>query len=291
MPKFLGNFESGSAEWLALREGDAVVTGTLVGQICGVNPWESAYTAWAKATGKIPSEVKQSLAMRIGQLFEEPVKQLWLEQNPDYRIESNVGTWSHDENDWARANPDGMLIWPNGIRGILEIKTARIPFDEMPLHYKYQVLWYCYVMGVTRGKLVALFAGNELREFDIEFDLFEFSTIMAAVKRWRESVLSDVRPEWDGSDSTYQTVRDLSPRDVDDMPVDLGDLGVHLQNAQADADKAYAHLQMLKSATLDNLGSASRGVVIVGEQEYVVCSRSVNKNGVVSLTVKKGKNV
>jgi hypothetical protein len=161
MPKFLGNFESGSAEWLALREGDAVVTGTLVGQICGVNPWESAYTAWAKATGKIPSEVKQSLAMRIGQLFEEPVKQLWLEQNPDYRIESNVGTWAHDEHGWARANPDGMLIWPNGVRGILEIKTARIPFDEVPLHYKYQVLWYCYVMGVTRGKLVALFAGNE----------------------------------------------------------------------------------------------------------------------------------
>jgi hypothetical protein len=42
---------------------------------------------------------------------------------------------------------------------------------------------------------------------------------------------------------------------------------------------------------LDNLGSASRGVVNVGGEEYVVCTRSVNKNGVVSLTVKKGKNV
>ena len=71
----------------------------------------------------------------------------------------------------------------------------------------------------------------------------------------------------------------------------MGDLGIHLQNAQSDADKAYAHLQMLKSAALDNMGSASRGVVYVGDREYVVCSRSVNKNGVVSLTVKKGKNV
>jgi len=291
MPKFLGKHESGSAEWLALREGDAVVTGTLVGQICGVNPWESAYTAWAKATGRIPNEVKQSLAMRFGQVFEEPIKQVWLEQNPEYKIQSDVGTWAEDMNDWARANPDGLLTWPDGRKGILEIKTSAFPFDELPLHYKYQVLWYMWVMGVTKGKVVALFGGKDLREFDVDFDPYEFSAIMVAVKRWRESVLSDTKPEWDGSDSTYQTVRDLSPRDVSDEPFDLGDLGVHLQNAQNDADRAYAHLQMLKSATLDNMGSASRGVVNVGGEEYVVCSRSVNKNGVVSLTVKKGKNV
>jgi putative phage-type endonuclease len=291
MPKFLGSFEPGSAEWLALREGDAVVTGTLVGQICGVNPWESAYTAWAKATGRIPNEVKQSRAMRLGQLLEEPIIRLWHEENPDYQIEHEVGTWSEDMSDWARANPDGLLYWPDGTKGILEIKTSAFPFDELPLHYRYQVLWYMWVMGLTKGKVVALFGGRELKEFDVAFDPYEFSAMMVAVKRWRECVLNDVRPEWDGSDSTYQTVRDLSPRDVSDEPVDLGDLGMHLQNAQSDADKAYAHLQMLKSATLDNMGSASRGVVNVGGEEYVVCSRSVNKNGVVSLTVKKGKNV
>jgi hypothetical protein len=146
-------------------------------------------------------------------------------------------------------------------------------------------------MGLTKGKVVVLFGGRDLREFDIEFDAYEFSAMMVAVMRWRECVLKDSKPDWDGSDSTYQTVRDLSPREVTDVPVELGDLGMHLQNAQADADKAYAHLQMLKSITLDNLGSASRGVVNVGGEEYVVCSRSVNKNGVVSLTVKKGKNV
>jgi hypothetical protein len=183
------------------------------------------------------------------------------------------------------------LYYPDGTKGILEIKTSAFPFDELPLHYKYQVLWYMWVMGLTKGKVVALFAGRDLREFDVEFDPYEFSAIMVAVKRWREAVFNDEKPEWDGSDSTYQTVRDLSPRDVSDEPFDLGDLGVHLQNAQSDADKAYAHLQMLKSATLDNMGSASRGVVNVGGEEYVVCSRSVNKNGVVSLTVKKGKNV
>ncbi len=74
MAKLLGNFESGSAEWLALREGEAVVTGTLAGIVCGWSQWESPFTAWAKATGRIPSEVKQSLAMRFGQVFESGIK-------------------------------------------------------------------------------------------------------------------------------------------------------------------------------------------------------------------------
>lgn len=290
MPKFLGNHESGSAEWLALREGEGVVTGTLVGQIAGLNPWESAFTAWAKATGKIPNQVKQSLAMRFGQVFEEPIKQVWSEQNPAYVIHSNVGTWAHNDFDWARANPDGLLTYPDGSEGILEIKTARVPFDEVPPHYVAQVLWYCFVMGLKKAKLVALFSGNDLREFDIEFNEWDFSALFEAVLRWRECVLNDTKPDWDGSASTFETVKLLNPT-IEDSGADLGDLGQHLQNAQSEFDKAAELLQELKSRTLDSMGEAKFGFVDVSGEQYVVCTRSVNRNGVVSLTVKKGKNV
>lgn len=290
MAKFLGNHESGSVEWLALREGEAVVTGTLVGQICGLNPWESAFTAWAKATGKIPNQVKQSLAMRFGQVFEEPIKTVWAELNPEFKIESDVGTWAHDKFEWARANPDGLLTWPDGSKGILEIKTARVPFDEVPPHYRAQVLWYCFVMGLDKGKLVALFSGNDLKEFDIEFDQWEFDAMFAAVERWRDCVLTETKPGWDGSASTYETVKAINT-DTADTAVDLGDLGVHVQNAQTDFDKAAELLQELKSRTLDALGEAKTGFLEVSGEQYVVCTRSVNRNGVVSLTIKKGKNV
>lgn len=290
MAKFLGEFEAGSAQWLALREEPGVVTGTLVGQIAGLNPWESAFTAWAKATGKIPNEVKQSRAMRLGQLLEEPIKQLWLEENPGWELESAVGTWAHDVMDWARANPDGVLTDSNGGKWLLEVKTARVPFDEVPPHYKAQVLWYMFVMDIPRAKLVALFSGNDLRTFDIEFDQWEFDALLAAAVRWRDCVLDDVKPGWDGSASTYETVKALNT-DTADVAVDLGDLGIHLQNAQTDFDKAAELLQELKSRTVDALQDASKGFVEVGGEQYVVCTRSVNKNGVVSLTVKKGKNV
>ena len=103
-------------------------------------------------------------------------------------------------------------------------------------------------------------------------------------------MLAEKKPDWDGSASTFETVKALNP-DVSDSAVDLGDLGVHLQNAQADFDRAGLLLQELKSRTIDALGSAKSGFVEVGGEQYVVCSRSVNKNGVVSLTVKKGQNV
>ena len=290
MAKLLGNFESGSAEWLALREGEAVVTGTLAGIVCGWSQWESPFTASAKATGRIPSEVKQSLAMRFGQVFESPIKQVWSELNPEFVIHDDVGTYAHDDHDWARANPDGLLTYPDGSMGVLEIKTARVPFDEVPLNYRAQVLWYCWVMGLRKAKLVALFSGNDLKEFDIEFDDFEFAGMLSAVERWRKCVLDDVKPEWDGSANTLETVKFLNPG-VAESGVDLGDLGISVQNAQSEFDLAQTHLNEMKSRTLDALGDSKYGFVEVSGEQYVVCTRAVNRNGVVSLSIKKGKNV
>jgi len=290
MAKLLGNFESGSAEWLALREGEAVVTGTLAGIVCGWSQWESPFSAWAKATGRIPSEVKQSLAMRFGQVFESGIKQVWSELNPKFVIHDDVGTFAHDDHDWARANPDGLLTYPDGSMGVLEIKTARVPFDEVPLNDRAQVLWYCWVMGLRKAKLVALFSGNDLKEFDIEFDDFEFAGMLSAVERWRKCVLDDVKPEWDGSANTLETVKFLNPG-LADSGVDLGDLGISVQNAQSEFDEAQTHLNEMKSRTLDALGDSKYGYVEVSGEQYVVCTRAVNRNGVVSLSIKKGKNV
>lgn len=282
MANFLGNFESGSDDWLALREGAGVVTGTLVGTVNGLNPWESAFTAWAKATGKISSEITQSLPMRFGQVFEAGIKQVWSEVS-GFQVQSDIGTWSHDNYAWARANPDGF--WLDGdAKGILEIKTARVPFDEVPPHYRAQVLWYMWVMGMTDqpAKLVALFSGNDLQTFDIYWNQFEFDALFAGVERWREKVLADQKPDWDGSQSTFDTVKKLNT-DLVAESEELGQLGVELKLAQIRADEAYTHLMELKSRTLDALQNAKYGYV----DDVLVAVRSVNKNGVVSLTVKK----
>ena len=286
MAKFLGNFESGSAEWLALRSEPGVVTGTLAGTVCGVNPWESPFTAWAKATGKIPSEVKKTMAMECGTEFEPGIKNIWARHNPTWIIDGDVGTWSHDDFDWARANPDGIVTDPNGYKRILEVKTAKMVFTEVPLHYRYQVWWYQWVMDLTEHPaiLIALFSGNDLQTFEIDFDAEAFDGILAAVDRWRDHVLTLKKPDWDGSQSTFETVKLLNPEIVDSSE-DLGDLGQHLFLAQDRFDQAEAELRELKSRTLDAMGDAKYGY----SHEILVATRSVNRNGIVSLTVKKGK--
>lgn len=280
---FLGEFESGSPEWLALRDQPGVVTGTLAGVVAGLSPWESAFTAWAKQTKRISSEVKQSRAMRLGQLKESVVKQLWLEENPGYKLHE-VGTWAHKEHDWCRANPDGVLEFLDGELVLMEIKTARAPFDVLPAHYVAQVQWYMWVLGLKRA-IVVVEAFNDIQQFDILADEFFQQGLFEAADRFRASVINDVKPDWDGSESTYQTVRAMNPNATDDV-VDLGELGVNLSNAQKAFDVAESELRSFKSATLDALGSACRGVVNVDGEEYVVVTRSVNKNGVVSMKVK-----
>jgi putative phage-type endonuclease len=279
--KLIGVFENGSPEWHGLREQG--VGGSQVGTCLGLNPWESAFTAWARTVGKI--EPKEStLAMRLGNLFEPVIKQAWLSDNPSYTI-YETGTWQSTKPgyEWCHANPDGILVDANGELEILEIKMSRYPWTEVPAHYKAQVLWYMWVLGIRKAKLVALFGGNDIQTFEIAWDDFVAEANVAAVKRWWNCVQEERQPDWDGSTSTYETVRELNP-DIDSgKTVDLGQLGVELWKAQDELDKATSFLTELKTRTLDFMGDAKTGVV----NDEVVAVRSSRNGGSPFLTIKK----
>lgn len=275
----LGSFVSGSDEWHELRSQG--VGGSQVGTVLGLNPWESAFTLWAKTCGLIEDR-ESSLVMRAGSFFERPIKEFWLQENPGYEI-LETGTWRSKSHPFAHANPDGILKSPDGSLAILEIKTSRYPWNEIPPHYKAQVLWYMAVLGIKNGKLVAWVSGSEFHEFDIEWNEFEANVMFTAVKRWWDCVQSGEQPEWDGSTSTYETVKLLHP-DIDpDGVVELGELGVALVNAQSDVDAATALVTELKSRTLDAMGDAKSGVV----DDRVVAVRSSRNGGTPFLTIKK----
>lgn len=277
--KLIGEFESGSAEWHELRASG--VGGSQVGAIMGLNPWESAFSLWAKQLGLIEDRAS-SLAMRAGNFFERPVKEFWLTENPGWTL-FETGTWQSKQYPWCHANPDGILVDENGELVLLEIKTSRYPMGELPAHYRAQVLWYLWILGLKRAKLVAWVSGSEFEEFDIVFDQFEADVMFAAVKRWWDCVESGEQPEWDGSTATYEIVRQLHP-DIDvDGVVDLGELGVALVNAQSDVDSAQTLLNELKSRTLDFMGDAKTGMV----DDRVVAVRSARNGGIPFLTVKK----
>jgi putative phage-type endonuclease len=280
---FLGNYESGSEEWHKLRNDDAAIGGSDIGAIAGLSPWESAITKWAKKTGKISDELEPNMSMRLGNKLEKPILEIFAEEHPDYEIYT-TGTWAHKEFSWQRANPDALYRKPDGTWGIIEVKFSRDYWSEVPQHYRAQVLWYMNVFAIQEAVLVAL-AGSSYQEFDVEWDSFEATSLIAAAYRFRESVLKEEMPDWDGSNSTFETIRAMNPK-IEDGEEHLDELGVHYFNALSDYEQTEKRLTELKSRVLKAMGGKKRGIVY---GEHAISLRARGMGNPYLHNEKKGK--
>lgn len=281
---FLGNFISGSPEWHELRDGKGVISGSEIGAILGLSPFTSAVTLWAQKTGRLPNQIVGNTAMRLGQLVEPAIFTLFQEQHPEYQV-YEVGTYAHKENNWAHANPDGVVVdSATNETYILEIKHTATYWDSVPEHYKAQVFWYMWVTGLKRAVFAVVNAGR-YKEYWVEWDQFEFDAIFHRVLDFRTRIFADEQPDWDGSESTYETTRALAP-DLEARDEELGTLGIELVNAQTDFDKAETHLREMKSRTIEALNGAKNGTV----DGVVVATLSQRSGGLPFLTIKKAKN-
>jgi putative phage-type endonuclease len=278
----LGDFANGSQEWHDLRNEPGVVGGSDIGAIAGLSTWESAITKWAKKTGQIPDEVTPNMSMKLGTILESPILNLFADEHPELTI-WETGTWANKEHPWARSNPDGIYQTEDGQLGIIEVKFSRDYWSGVPQAYRAQVLWYMRVFGIKQAKLVAL-AGSSYMEFDIEWDEFEAQTLWDAAVRFRQACLDMKMPYWDGSNSTLETIRALSPG-ISDSEVDLDDLGMHYLNSVDELEKATVKTTELKARVIQAMDGAKRGLVF-GEHLLSLRSRA---GGAPYLHHEKGK--
>ena len=278
----LGTFANQSPEWYALRNEPGVISGSEIGTILGLSPWTSAITLWAEKTGKIERSVVPNTAMRLGTLVEPAIRQLYEESHPDHVV-VEVGTYAAKGFEWMHANPDGICLDENGEGYILEIKHTATYWDAIPEHYKAQVFWYMGVFNLKRAVFAVVNAGR-YKEYELVWDDFEYSAIIQQVARFRQYVFENVQPDWDGSESTYETVRQLSPG-IESRDEELGTLGIELMNAQTDFDKAEAHLREMKSRVIGALNGAKNGCI----DGQVVVTLSQRAGNAPYLTIKKAK--
>jgi len=279
----LGEFQSGSPEWHELRNQPGVISGSEMGAVLSLSPWKSAYTLWAEKCGLVDLEdfdSKRNVAMRVGQLVEPAIFQLFQEQHPDYVLRT-VGTFAHKNYDWVHANPDGLGIDESGVPFILEIKHSASYWDSVPEHYKAQVYWYMFVFGVRKAIFAVLNAGR-YKEFEIIWDDFTWGVIWQRAEQFHQKVLDHVAPDWDGSDSTYETVRALSP-DIENRNEELGQLGIELWKAHVAAKQAEEELQKAKAITINALNGAKNGTI----DGDIICTLSQRGAGKPYLTIKE----
>jgi predicted phage-related endonuclease len=244
--KLLGYFAHDSDEWHEARKG---VAGSLVGSLMGHNPWRSAYTAYYEFLGELPRDSNgPSMAMKLGTVFEQPIQDLWVSENSEWLTAHNTGTWQSVKHPEFRANPDAIIEWADGSLGVLEIKFSRNPMNELPPHYKDQVMWYMHVLGLQKGILVAV-ANGELVEHEIDYDPEYANELQEKALEFLACIDRLTPPDWDGSQSTYETVRILSDS-IHDGDIELGELYPQLIRAKELSEETEQAFTLLKSKVL-----------------------------------------
>jgi len=282
---FLGNYRAGTNEWHGLRR--TGIGGSDVGTILGLNPWESAFGLWAKRTGQIADPPVDNWAVRFGNAFEEPILRMWAAEHPEFEI-FTAGTYRHPKHSFMLANPDALARHrATGEWVVVEVKTSRNPWSQVPPAYRAQVFHYMTVFGISQAVVVAV-AGWNWEEHWVDFDQFEADAQLSACRRFWNHLEQVVKPEWDGSKATYEAQRQLNPA-IDDDEVQLDDLGVALLEKQRLFDVAEAEFLRVKSEVLHQMGRARHGVVTENGVTVRVASRQARGNGTPWLVIKKGK--
>ena len=279
--ELIGNYTPADPEWHELRAQG--ISGTDAGTILGVNPFASAYSLWCAKTGRIDRDVPQNQRMRLGQLLESPLLQMFAESNPELEVYT-AGTFRHKDHTWMIANPDALAFDGEKLY-IVEVKTSRNYWDEIPPSYIAQVLHYADVFSADGIKIVAL-TGGDYREYDIPFEPEMIEAQREATHEFYQMIINDEEPAWDGAEATYEAVRDLVPTNVTEESIELGDLGVHLSNAFSRFKAAEDQLREVKSATLAQMGEAKYGVCSEGGAPVLVAVKRSRAGGRPWLEVK-----
>ncbi len=259
-----------------------LVTASKVSAILGVSPWQSPYSLWMEMKGLVEPEPTNTVQSR-GNYLEPAILAWWRDQHtidaawPDYAEQ----VWRPFE-DWAGATVDAEIVL-DGVLEIVEVKSAvsledwgTPGTDEIPSYYLAQVLMQLACSNAARCH-VAVFGGRlEFREYVVEADPDEQARVIAACRRFYESLADDVPPPLDAHRATYDTVRKLHP-EIDDAVAQIdGDLAAEYVTASVEAKSLAEVEQLAKTRLLDAMGRAKRA-------EYagqLVAVRQPNRYGV-----------
>ena len=266
--KYLGTFEPGTPEWHEARKG---LGGSDIASVMDMNPWKSAFTLYAEKTGLIENNIEPSIPMQMGTAFEPVIRELFEKNNSEWLKVHETGTWASIEEPRSVANPDGIIEWDDGSLGVLEIKFSRMYWDKLPEHYNLQVQHYLSVLGLKRGVVVAV-AGGDWKEFDVVRDDSLIDTMKRRVEAFYGFLDTNTAPDYDGSESTYESVRELS-EGLQDGDIELGSLWANLLQAKSESEYWETQFKAHKSAVLAFMNGTKYGL-FQGEKVIALQARN-----------------
>jgi len=198
-------------EWLELRRQG--IGGSDAAAIVGLDRYKSAFDVYADKIW-LKKEQPDNEAMRQGRDLEEYVASRFCEQTGK-KVRRRNAILQHPEHHWMLGNIDRWVVGENAG---LECKTtsvlnrAKFSQGEFPPNYYVQCVHYMAVTGAERWYLAVLVLNKGFHVFTIERDDVEIQALIEAEKDfWGNHVLKQIPPAPDGSEATFEVIKQLFP--------------------------------------------------------------------------------
>jgi putative phage-type endonuclease len=183
-------------EWLSNRSGK--IGGSTISAILGLDDYRTPVDVWMDLTGKSEKKNTGNKATLRGQMMEQTVANFFELETGLKIIKASVTNefYIHKNYPYIVASPDRRYWKDSGEKAILECKTTRLMFDEIPDKWFIQLMWYLGLTGCESGTVAWLQTYSEdfkYKEFEFKKEFFDY-LINEAVTFWDKYVIPDTPP-------------------------------------------------------------------------------------------------
>lgn len=222
------------ADWLRARQQG--ITASEIAVVMGLSPWDSPYALFHRKLGILPP-IEDTPAMERGRVLEPYIADKFAQANPEFTLLGD-GRQLYRESDelfsWMMATPDRLITdcrseisgdectCTAGPVALLECKTASDMSewgeeftDEIPVHYRCQVIWQMAVMGVRIAYVAVLDIPRwRVREYHLDMDeaaRLDLAMMIDAAREFLGRIERQDPPDVDWRPATAYALKQLHP--------------------------------------------------------------------------------
>jgi putative phage-type endonuclease len=213
-----------SPAWYEVRRHG--IAASEIAAVLGISPWMSPFDLWwLKRSGE--ASEKENRAMRRGRRYEALVLEDFADEHPEFDIRAGLMVRNLDR-PWQMATLDGLAYEsPNSSSPLapVEAKTGQRyewgdpGSDDIPVHYRCQVLWQMDVLGLTVAYIPVRF-GDQYEEYVVEYDPADVQIMRDAAAAFMQTLTDGVEPDIDSHFATGRRLKRMH-RDLEDREVDV----------------------------------------------------------------------
>jgi putative phage-type endonuclease len=214
------------AEWLeARRQG---ITASEIAVVMGLSPYSSPFALFHEKAGDLPGGLDDTLFLRIGRHNESLAADLFAEAHPEFRVSGDGrALFAHPERPWQLATPDRLVTEGSySARDAIALLECKVygsydgwgddGTDQIPVHYRCQVLWQMDVAGVSTGYVACLFfAGSrQFRVYELTMDdqaREDLGLMLGEAARFLARLVHKEPPDVDWRPATRDALKRLHP--------------------------------------------------------------------------------